>query len=77
MKENLNGKEIIKTYRELPVWKENPISNSYVNKPVLDFNGFPVFAELYALREFKENGFDGIWVDSFRKKFPNELPEKK
>jgi hypothetical protein len=77
MKEILNGKDVNKTFQELPNWKGKPISDVYGNKPVLDFNGLPVFAELYALREFKEKGFDGVWADSFRKKFRTELPENK
>jgi hypothetical protein len=76
MKENLNGKEIKKSFRKLPIWKGKPISDSYGNKPVLEFNGVPVFAELYALREYKENGFDGVWADSYRNRFRTELPEK-
>ena len=76
MKEILNGKEINKSYHELPTWNGNSIKDSYGNKPVLDFNGEPVFAELYALKQYKRNGFDGVWADTYRKIFRTELPEK-
>lgn len=66
-------------------WKGAPIPNTYNNKPVIDWNGEPVFAELAVLRLFQSHGWEGIWVDSYRRKYriglpdvaePVELPEK-
>lgn len=77
MTENLNGIEVVKTYQELPIWKGADILDTYGNKAVLDFEGDPVFAELFALRSFIKKGFNGVWADTFRRTFRTELPEKK
>lgn len=76
MTENLDGKEIIKTYQELPIWTGAKILDTYGSKTVLDYKGQPLFAELYALRTFKEIGYDGVWADTYRRKFRTELPER-
>lgn len=71
----LNNKSVKKTFQVLPKWLGKPILDTYGNKPVLDRKGKPVFAEIYALEEFKERGYDGVWVDAFRKKFRIDIPE--
>lgn len=50
-------------------WRGTPVEDSYGNKPVLSFGGEPVFAELAILRMFQSTGWDGVWVDTYRKKF--------
>ena len=77
MFESINGKEVGKSFQKLKIWKGIKIGDSYGNKTVLDYDGNPLFAELYALRVFKEKGFNGVWADTFRKTFRTELPEKK
>ena len=77
MTENLNNIEIRKSFQELPIWTGAEIEDTYGNKPVLDYKGTPLFAELFALRIFKEKGFNGVWADSYRKTCRTELPEKK
>jgi hypothetical protein len=66
-------------------WKGAPIPNTYNGKAVIDWNGEPVFAELAVLRLFQSHGWNGVWVDSYRRKYriglpdvaePVELPEK-
>ncbi len=66
-------------------WKGAPIPNTYNNKPVIDWNGEPVFAELAVLCLFQSHGWEGVWVDSYRRKYriglpdvvePVQLPEK-
>ncbi len=66
-------------------WKGAPIPNTYNGKAVIDWNGEPVFAELAVLRLFQSHGWEGVWVDSYRRKYrvglpdvaePIELPEK-
>lgn len=56
-------------------WKGAPISNTYNNKPVIDWNGEPVFAELAVLRLFQSHGWEGVWVDSYRRKYRIGLPD--
>ena len=77
MTENINGRVIMKTFQKLQIWTGIEIMDSYGNKPVLDYNGNPLFAELLALRIFKEKGFNGVWADTFSRTFRTELPEKK
>jgi hypothetical protein len=56
-------------------WKGAPIPNTYNNKPVIDWNGEPVFAELAVLRLFQSHGWEGVWVDSYRRKYRIGLPD--
>ena len=66
-------------------WKGAPIPNTYNGKAVIDWNGESLFAELAVLRLFQSHGWEGVWVDSYRRKYriglpdvagPVELPEK-
>lgn len=66
-------------------WKGVPIPNTYNGKAVIDWNGEPLFAELAVLRLFQSHGWEGVWVDSYHRKYriglpdvaePVELPEK-
>jgi hypothetical protein len=49
-------------------------------KAVLDFNGRPAFAELAILWTLQHEGWQGVWVDSFRGAFRtdywNSAPQK-
>jgi hypothetical protein len=67
-------------------WAGNPFADTYNNKPVLNFKGEPVFAELAILRIFQSVSWNGVWVDTYRRKYRNgyweensivELPEDK
>jgi len=60
------------TFKE---WKGTPILNTYGNKAVIDWNGEPVFAELAILRLFQSYGWQGVWVDSYRRKYRIGLPD--
>lgn len=55
-------------------WRGAPIANSY-RKPVIDYRGEPLYAELVILRMFQERGWSGVWVDTYRKKYRVGLPE--
>jgi len=55
-------------------WQGTPISDTYGGKAVLDFNGEPVFAELAILGVLRESGWDGVWVDTYRRKFRRSMP---
>src|SRR3990167_8681219 len=60
---------------EFKEWKGVPISNTYNGKAVIDWNGEPLFAELAVLRLFQSHGWNGVWVDSYRRKFRVGLPD--
>lgn len=72
-----SGKQVTvqKYFLHLKPWEGSPIKNTYGNKAVLDWRGEPVFAELFVLRLFQSHGWDGVWVDSYRKKYRIGLPE--
>lgn len=55
-------------------WRGDSVLNTYGNKAVIDWKGEPVFAELAVLRLFQESGWDGVWVDSYRRKFRIGIP---
>src|ERR1035438_5123076 len=63
-------------------WRGDVPFNRYGGKQVLDFQGEPLFAELVILRLFQQCGWQGVWVDSYRRRFlvgigkRTELPEK-
>jgi hypothetical protein len=56
-------------------WKGIPIPNTYGNKAIIDFEGKPLSAELAVLKLFNKNGWQGVWVDSYRRKFRVGLPD--
>lgn len=56
-------------------WRGAPIPNTYNGKAVIDWNGEPVFAELAVLRLFQSHGWEGVWVDSYRRKYRIGLPD--
>ena len=50
-------------------WSGPPIADSSCGKPVLEFKGKPLFAELAILRILETDGWNGVWVDSYRRRF--------
>ncbi len=56
-------------------WMGASIPNTYNGKAVIDWNGEPVFAELAVLRMFQSEGWSGVWVDSYRRKYRTGLPD--
>ena len=73
----LSGEQIPiqKYFLHFDPWKGDPIPNTYNGKAVIDWNGKPVFAELAVLRLFQSHGWDGVWVDSYRRKYRTGLPD--
>jgi len=62
----------VKVPKTTPVfakWRGERIKDTYGGKAILDFDGEPVFAELAILRAFRKSGWDGVWVDTFRRKY--------
>jgi hypothetical protein len=45
------------------------LPSTYGVKPLIDWNGAPLYAELAVLEIVKSNGWEGVWVDSFHRKF--------
>ena len=60
-------------------WDGDPLSglsNTYSNKPLIDWYGKPAFAEIAILEMMKQDGWYGVWVDSFHKKYLPGMPGK-
>ena len=47
---------------------------NYGGKPIIDYGGRPLFAELGALERFRADGWAGVWVDSYRRKYRDAMP---
>ena len=71
-----SGKEvhIPKAIVEFKAWDGPPIKDTYGGKALLDYKGTPLFAELVILRMLEEDGWSGVWVDNYRKKFRIGMP---
>jgi len=50
-------------------WRGDMPADTFNHKPVLDFDGEMVFAELAILRIFQKAGWRGRWIDSYRHKY--------
>ena len=54
-------------------WQGAPI-DTYGHKAVIDSSGEPLFAELAILRLLQAGGWQGVWVDTYRRRFRRSLP---
>jgi hypothetical protein len=68
--------QVAKCLVHFRLWTGKPIRNTYGGKTVLAFGGKPVFAEIAILRSLQKDGWDGVWVDNYRRKFRIDLPER-
>ena len=50
-------------------WHGPSPGDAYGGKPIVDFRGHPAFAELAILWALRDAGWDGVWVDSFRRRY--------
>lgn len=56
-------------FHSFKLWEGPPIPDTYGGKAVLDCKGEPLFAELVVLRLIQEEGWEGVWIDTYRRKF--------
>lgn len=74
--ENVDGElDVPKCVLQFSEWRGEPIKNDYNGKPVVEFNGEPLFAELAILRLYESNGWAGRWVDAWGGRYLTGLPE--
>jgi hypothetical protein len=57
-----------------PKWKGPEPEFDFGGKTFLDFEGQPVFAEIYILRLLERAGWEGVWVSSFGGKLLRDTP---
>jgi hypothetical protein len=56
-------------------WEGEPISyRGHGKKPLIEFDCQPVFAELAILGTLRQDGWDGVWVDTYRNTFRRGVP---
>ena len=62
-----NGKVLTVPKAELQFrrWEGAPLSNTFGNKPLIDFGGRPVFAELCAYELMRLSGWQARWVETY------------
>jgi hypothetical protein len=53
-------------------WSGKSLEDTYGNKTILSFADEPVFAELAILRIFQNDGWNGVWVDTYKRKYRTE-----
>lgn len=68
--------QIGKCYHQFKVWRGSPIADTYGGKAVLELDGEPVFAEIAILRLLQKAGWDGVWIDTYRRRFRQSLPPR-
>jgi hypothetical protein len=52
-----------------PLWSGELPTDTYGGKPLINLNGNATFAELYLLSLMQSAGWQGVWIDSYRRKF--------
>lgn len=52
------------------------LPRTYTSKPMIDWNGIPFYAELVILDMLKRDDWQGVWVDSFHRKFLDCMPDR-
>ncbi len=69
-----SGRRVLSTRISFKPWRGKPVPDSYGGKAVVAVDGRPLFAELAVLAGLKRQGWDGGWVDSYRRKFRTSMP---
>lgn len=57
-------------------WNGELDRDSYGGKQFVAVNGEPLFAELAILRHYERDGWSGVWVDSYRRKYRIVMPDR-
>lgn len=55
-------------------WGKPHVLDTYGGKQILQLNNEPLFAELLLLRLLEQQGYKGVWVDTYSNKFWQRLP---
>jgi hypothetical protein len=66
--------DVAKLSLQFRSWAGSPLRDTYGNKAIIDVEGEPLFAELAILRMLERQGWQGVWVDTYRRKFRRSMP---
>ena len=71
-----NGHRVAVPKRTLVLipWVGAPRRFTYGNKAEIDFEGEQLWAEIVMLRMLEREGFEGVWVDTYRRCFRPDMP---
>jgi hypothetical protein len=72
--DDVRGYEVPKYWLPLPPWTGVALEDTYGGKAVVEVDGEPLFAELAILRLLEADGWEGVWVDTYRRAFRRGLP---
>jgi hypothetical protein len=61
--------DVAKATPSLPVWRGKQPTDRYGKKPVVDLECSIAFTELAILWSLQKSGWNGVWVDTYRRKF--------
>lgn len=50
---------------------------AFGNKPIVEWDGEPLYPELAVARLLKKHGFDAVWIDSYRGKFWDGMSQER
>jgi|SRR5450631_3697226 integrase len=56
-------------------WIGAPIKFDFRHKPLLNYQGQPLIAELLILRLLEAHGWEGVWVYSYGRKYLRQMPQ--
>ena len=76
--------DVPKATPSFSVWSGERPADRYGKKPILNFEGRMAFPELAILWDLQKSGWNGVWVDTYRRQFridywnaaPVELPDE-
>jgi hypothetical protein len=54
-----------KTVITFKKWAGLPIANTFGNKPLIDFDGLPIFPELAIMKLIKISGWQARWIETY------------
>jgi hypothetical protein len=66
--------DVAVTDQHFEPWDGEPVAHSYGHKALCSLQGQPAFAELVIVREFRNAGWDAVWIDSRRGRFWRAMP---
>jgi len=70
-----NGLKVQLVRLDLPAWAGSPVEGHGLGaKALIDMGGRPMFAELAVLEQKRAQGWDGAWIDSYRRKYRVSMP---
>ncbi|MDR2284819.1 MAG: hypothetical protein LBE37_16515 [Sphingobacterium sp.] len=65
----INGQSIIipKCKVDFMKWDGTPLCYTFGGKPIVNYKGNPMFAEMAILNSFRDSGWDARWVETYGK----------